>query len=390
MTMKPLISFDRLPFHIGAASTPSNGKGLPDELPFELEYDQHLGLVRQAARDDVLKALRAAYSNGSILGTAMDDTPLGRGYANDFLAFVEENVSPSPKPVSAPELLEIGAGRGYLQFLLKECGWSAVGLEPGKENAEHWCRFGVNVLCDFFPSPNMPGPYRVIVSYGVLEHNPDPVKMIRDMAFHLTYDGLVLLAVPNDASDLKDGNLSMLVHEHFSYFTPRSLAAVIRAAGLVPLVIRSANYGGALYCAARLSGPLDKKWETQNVDVRLEYNQAKQFCRKASRIRSVLENELYAANVEGRSAGFFCAARALNLIKKKDGFRWFDDDPDLQGRYYPPFLPPIESREALLSEGVDELYILSRTFGEKLKSELKGSLSMSECKIHIMDDILVW
>ena len=382
------MAFRRLPFLIGAATAPSHGGGLPDELPFLLELDTRLGLVRQAVRKDVQQALTAAYTHGSLLGTAMDDTEIGRPYADDFLAFVADNVAPSSASNGSPDCLEIGAGRGYLLSRLKQRGWKALGLEPGPQNTEHWRRLGVDVHCDFFPSQLATGPFRVIVSYCVLEHLPDPVAMLRDIAAHLTPDGSVLLAVPNDEPDLRDGNLAMLVHEHFSYFTSRSLAAAVHAAGLDPLVV-CPGYGGAMYCAARIQSTKHPRMVTERHGALADETElARDFKRKATVSRERLSASVRSAREKGRGLGFFCAARAVNFLQNRTGFRWFDDDPDLEARYYPPYLPPIESRDSLLARPVDELFVMSRTFGNRIERELVTAPSLVECNVHTMDDIL--
>jgi hypothetical protein len=53
--------------------------------------------------------------------------------------------------------------------------------------------------------------------------------------------------------------------------------------------------------------------------------------------------------------------------------RFFDDDKAHQGKYLPPFVAPIESRDALLTQPVDTVVVMSRTFGDRIRDSLRAS-----------------
>ena len=68
--------------------------------------------------------------------------------------------------------------------------------------------------------------------------------------------------------------------------------------------------------------------------------------------------------------------------------RWFDDDPALHGRFYPPIPVAVEDRDALLARPVDELLIASWTFGEALRDQLVGDPALSRARIRTLADVL--
>jgi hypothetical protein len=59
------------------------------------------------------------------------------------------------------------------------------------------------------------------------------------------------------------------------------------------------------------------------------------------------------------------------VLDRTQPFRFFDDDPAQQGKFLPPFQTQITGRESLLSEPVDHLVIMSRTFGRRIRDSLR-------------------
>jgi hypothetical protein len=90
-----------------------------------------------------------------------------------------------------------------------------------------------------------------------------------------------------------------------------------------------------------------------------------------------------------RTVGVYCGARALNLLHLAGSAvpRFFDDDPVAQGRYYPPFSSPIESRNALLARPVDDLVIMSRSFGRRIHQALRAEPALAATRIYLPDDL---
>jgi len=366
-------SCDDLPFHLGATPTPDNPPGFPNTLPFVLEVSPETGLVVQRRDEHVLELLGAAYANGSIIGVAMDDTAIGRAYATDFLGFVDAARGRRPWPEI--RALEIGAGRGYFLSLLARTGCTAIGLEPGRENLPYWRRFGVEVVADSFPSAQVPGRFDLVVAYGVLEHVADATAFLAAVARQVADDGRVVFAVPNCRPYIDDCDPSMLVHEHWSYFTAETLSALLMRSGFTVLDAAPSGYGGALYVAAA-PGPA-----TARVEAPPPTLQIGAFAPKVEALRRRMADGIARCRAGGRSLGIFCPSRGLAVLPVDRTIRFFDDNPDIQGMYYPPFASVIESRAALIAAPTDELWILSRTFGDRLAAELAGCPELRATRI---------
>jgi hypothetical protein len=56
------------------------------------------------------------------------------------------------------------------------------------------------------------------------------------------------------------------------------------------------------------------------------------------------------------------------------GIRFFDDDPNAHGKYYPGINIPIENMQDLLAHPTDVVLIMSQTFGPRLAARLKEEL----------------
>ena len=108
-----------LPFVINANPTPSNHP-LPDVLPFSVTFDRKTGLIRQAKDELVEKMLAKAYEEGSMLSGFMDESGLGRKYADDFLRFMGDVLG--EERLGRSKVLEIGCGTGYMLSRLQALG----------------------------------------------------------------------------------------------------------------------------------------------------------------------------------------------------------------------------------------------------------------------------
>jgi hypothetical protein len=161
----------------------------------------------------------------------------------------------------------------------------------------------------------------------------------------------------------------MLLHEHFSYFTRASLTRTLAAHGWSTFDARLAGYGGAIYAASRPEVRIDAPAHS-SADLR----EAQVYGDKCRQLVATVAQRVESLAEAGKSLGIYCPARGLAILPLAGPYRFFDDDADLTGRYYPPFDAPVENRAALLARPVDELWILSRTFGQRLATALQPDL----------------
>lgn len=374
----PILDLEALPFVVRMLDGPDNPAGVPNTFPFRLFLDQASGHLYQPDDAALAKLLDEAYRTGSLLGTAMDDTASGNAYANDFLRFIRANAPNSAR------CLEIGAGRGFLTRRLIDAGLAVDALEPGKANEPHWQRHGVKVTADSFPSAKLSGQYDLIVAYAVLEHIAELAPFFDSARKQLTADGRLIIAVPDCGPCLEAGDPSILLHEHYHYFTDQSLVRCLEQSGFRATKVERAGYGGVLYCCAQARD--DIAISTPGPD---EVELLRGFGPRVLRQRVGIAEKLAVARAAGTEIGIYCPNRAVALLTPGTAeVRFFDDDPDLYRKHYPTFAAAIENRGDLVAKPVQELWILSRSFGAHIRDRLRQEAGLKQIDIKLAEQIL--
>ena len=111
----------------------------------------------------------------------------------------------------------------------------------------------------------------------------------------------------------------------------------------------------------------------------------------AQRTLEIIWGYLGRRAVERRTLGIFCPARFINyhaLLGTALELRYFDDDPLLTGRYFPPINVAIESREDLIRRPVDELLIMSWTFGDVIAEGLRHRSELDDTKVVLIGELV--
>lgn len=356
-----MLEIDAMPLFVEATETPTNPVGLPNTFPMRLTVDQDDYSIIQSTSQELIQVLDRLYDFGSTVGHAMDGAGIGLSYSEDFLKFIQTQLQHDSR------VLEIGAGRGYLAHRMISAGFKVIALEPGAQQSAHWTRMGVEVIKDRFPSANVSGLFDAIVFYGVLEHIVDAGKFLDDVRAQLASGGKVILAVPDCTKEVFEGDPSMLIHEHIRYFTDRGLVRRLNLAGFSIEKMTHSGFGRSLYVSATATNSPD----VPTVDPK-ECEAIRAYPNRVAAMRRAIERRVSKFKTNRSSLGIYCPGRALAILPISGDYRFFDDSPDLIGRYYPPFSAPIESRKQLHECPPDELWIMSRTFEKQILNILNS------------------
>lgn len=372
MTNQSLLHCEALFFWIGAFEEPHNPEGFPDTFPFSLGLNDKLGLLSQKKSAELENLLTKTYVFGSTVGNAMDDSSLGRMYTEDFLMYLQDVLKPNCR------VLEIGAGRGYLASRLKQLDYDVTALEPGEINRPYWRKYDIDVIQALFPTKKAAGPFDAIIFYGVLEHIFGTEKFLQNVREHLARNGIAVLSVPDCTYEIEVGDPSMLLHEHYHYFTSASLQRCLAAARF-DATVQTSGYGRTLYATAKVG-------QTKQIEISTdELLTLRTYPEKCRYMIEVIHEKLTEITRIG-SLGVYCPGRALAALPTDVSLRFFDDARELHGKYYPPFNCRIESREELFGIHPDVLWIMSRTYGDRLKDEISPKLPNT--KIITVDEIV--
>jgi SAM-dependent methyltransferase len=147
--------------------------------------------------------------------------------------------------VASGRVLEVGCGNGQMLKRLPEhlipCGIEIDARAAGKARKYIEPRGGVMLHADglhgleSLDSESISG----VLMHSYLEHENQPLEVLRQTARVLVAGGVVVIKVPNFASFNRRLLGSMWpgfrFPDHVNYFTPHSLQAVVSAAGLAIL-----------------------------------------------------------------------------------------------------------------------------------------------------------
>jgi SAM-dependent methyltransferase len=170
--------------------------------------------------------------------------------------------------------LDVGCANGVFAQSLFSLGFDEVwGVEPDAACAKLAAAVLTGVVEGPFPHADAAdhGPYDLIVFGDSLEHIEDPWQALGTARALLGADGVLVLSVPNVAHHAvllpairgrwEYAQAGLLDRRHLRFFTPRSLAAAVKDAGLAPVFERRTcplphgRAKRALAQAARLVAP---------------------------------------------------------------------------------------------------------------------------------------
>ncbi len=140
---------------------------------------------------------------------------------------------------------DFGCAFGSLVYGFQQIGMTATGNEPNKawvEAGNKYCNGALSWQPLDVALEALPYKVDLFTTLHVLEHLQDPMWALKAMKQHLSPEGLIYICVPN-ASSLqymlggrrKDPLYSFPMH--LQYFTPKSMAAHLREAGLEPMYV---------------------------------------------------------------------------------------------------------------------------------------------------------
>lgn len=332
----------------------------------------------QTADPGNLKILRKAYETGAVIAGGTDESVLGKEYADDLLEFIVRSLG--KKFLTGCRVLDIGCGIGYLLHRLQMLGAVGIGIEPGGYGQIGVEQYGVQIIRDYFPSTRINGQYDLIFMHMVLEHMENPFQTLEDVKNLLSPSGHLVISVEDEEGYIEYGDMSILFHEHFSYFTEHTLARTLRCSGFKPISIIKANFSRILYAYASHSHETMKTdvGYTNSEDSQRIIDVYKERCESAASAF----NE-YFKQVERRheTVGIYVPARAINMLSRlkiiPSQLRFFDDDPSLYKSYFPGYAIGIENRSDLIDKPPDHLFVMSSSFGKRIKADLPEEVLLS-------------
>lgn len=135
-------------------------------------------------------------------------------------------------------VVDLGCSVGSFLREAQRRGWLGLGFDCSRWAVEEAQSSGLRAQHMDIESLNGDAPMaHVVTMFDVIEHLKDPIKTLKTVAHMLPVGGSVVISTPNADAVTREAFGSwrhFRPSEHLHYFTSRSLASALHAAGLSP------------------------------------------------------------------------------------------------------------------------------------------------------------
>jgi len=172
-------------------------------------------------------------------------------------------------------IVELASNDGYLLQYFQERGIPVLGVEPARNVAEEAIASGIPTITEFFGeklahSMKQKGQKAdLLIGNNVLAHVPDLNDFVKGMQILLNPEGVVTMEFPHLMRLMDENQFDTIYHEHFSYFSFKTVQQVFVKHGLRIFDVEELQtHGGSLRIyACHLN---DQTKETSSVVIDLE------------------------------------------------------------------------------------------------------------------------
>jgi SAM-dependent methyltransferase len=290
-------------------------------------------------------------------------------------------------------VVELGSNDGYLLRGFVERDIPVLGVEPARNVAAVAIERGVRTLVEFFGADIARKlvaegrPADLLVANNVLAQVPNLNDFVEGMAHLLAPRGVVTIEVPHLVRLIDGNQFDTIYHEHFSYFSLRTLERILAAHGLAIFDVEELpTHGGSLRVYARhitagdapelpvselLAHELARGFET--MEPYDAFGARVQECKR--RLIEVLSS----IKREGKSIAAYGAAGKGNTLLNYCAIRTdfidyaADKNPYKQGRYLPGTHIPIVHPDSIAATRPDFILILPWNIKDEIMHELSYS-----------------
>ncbi|MGU9978297.1 MAG: class I SAM-dependent methyltransferase [Candidatus Oxydemutatoraceae bacterium WSBS_2016_MAG_OTU14] len=285
-------------------------------------------------------------------------------------------------------LLEIAANDGTLLDHFVKRGVKVLGVEP----AQNVCKIargkGLNYINEFWPcSESLNGEqYDVIVGQNVIAHTPNLNSFMAGVRDALSSDGVAIFQT-SQALMLQNGEYDTIYHEHFSFFTPQSMAVLCERNGLKLQKTMLSNIHGTSFVfimthpnfELELNGAFsDGAFATPCDDIESKFEEINtvytEFSKKAK--ASIVDTKKIISDFKQRGyqiAMIGASAKGINVVNATEMAPDFviDETPLKIDKYIPTIDRPITDFSILKGQQKPTLFFISPwNFKEELMTKI--------------------
>lgn len=358
-----------LPFY-WRVGTNNKVVNIPSRLEFNLYFDDHYGCLRQVLSSNLKNSLLEVYKQNENIGYLREDNTLAKKYHDDLLEFILNNTA----DISLKNVLEIGCGGCTILNYLKQRNIKVTGMDPSPFAVECGSNFKIKIIDNFFDKSLIKEDYDLTFFSDVLEHVFDPVSFLNDLSCSLQPGSKIIVAVPDATTEQLNGDISMCMHQHVTYFTENSLKNTFLKSGIKPIKVVKSGYGGSIYGL----GEVLEKSEFDLIQEKLFNKKVVQDYNYFSNVEKVINkfNSIF-CNALSKNVLFHCYCplrampylAAINQLSSKN-IRFIDDTPFWENGFIDgsnTVIQPLKKADISIN---DIIFIFSNTFEEIIKYKL--------------------
>ncbi|MDB2698755.1 class I SAM-dependent methyltransferase, partial [Candidatus Pelagibacter bacterium] len=312
-------------------------KKIPSKYPMLLTYDDKTKLIKQPYLKKTDQFLKKIYKANENIGYLQEDNPLKKIYGPEFIEFVLKNIKSSKSKV-----LEIGCGGMYTLNELKKRGHYAYGCDPSPIANDASKKYQIKLFKDFFPTKkNLKMRFEAVIHYDLLEHVWKPKQFIKECYKILEKNGKIIFVVPDSTHQIKNGDISLFIHQHVNYFSKNSLKLFLNDLGFSKVFIKRSNLTGVLMCVA---SNINRNFEISNARlINLTKKENFNFFYKAKKnyinIKKLISKDFLSLKSKEK-IGFYPPLRAMpylsSFLERKyllDKIIFIDDNKKVKNKY---------------------------------------------------------
>ncbi|MBS3074207.1 methyltransferase domain-containing protein [Candidatus Pacearchaeota archaeon] len=288
-------------------------------------------------------------------------------------------------------VVEAGSNDGFLtkQFLLR--GNKVLGVDPSDYMAKLAEKEGVKTIVGLFNKETARkilsehGKAGLVIANNVFNHSNEPLEFARAAAEILEDNGTFVYEMPYWYISVKDEKFDQIYHEHVSYFTVKSSAAITERAGMYIHDAEVVDYhGGSLRIYAKLKEGNEEHCEKALKMINDEEREGLFRVERYNELMSSVINKRnrfmeevhHIKNNGGKIIGVGAAAKGntmLTYYNLNSGILDFvtDSSPHKQGKYTPATRVPITGDEIFSKYEKPHALILSWNISEQIKAILQ-------------------
>lgn len=276
------------------------------------------------------------------------------------------------------KIIEAGCGQGEFLSVLEEFPVTACGIEHRESLVEKAREKGLLVWKQFAEEGevlrpedgSITGPYDAFLSFNFLEHQPEPVKMLKCLAENLTEEGLGLITVPSLEYILQYDGYYELIRDHLAYYTFDTLRFVAEEAGFEVLEEELINRDtlSVIVRKRKAPRPLEKR-EPIKVDAEGLKKSLSAIGDEIQALILKLKAQDKSLAVWGASHQGFTLAATTALGEFADYI--IDSAPFKQGRYAPSSHLPIVAPEYFHQHPADAILIVAPGYTEEIAGSIR-------------------